>query len=75
MTVEVAKQKFNLLKRYGVNFVVNIKFNKNFSKITAKKFIENIIFKKINPKLIFVSDFFQAAVSKLVFRDIQFVCY
>ena len=52
-------QKFNLLKRYGVNFVVNINFNKNFSKITAKKFIENIIFKKINPKLIFVSNNFK----------------
>ena len=27
-------QKFNLLKRYGANFVVNINFNKNFSKKT-----------------------------------------
>ena len=34
-------------------FVINIKFNKNFSKISAENFIKNIIYKKINPKLIF----------------------
>ncbi len=53
------KQKFKLFKKYGVNFVVNIKFNKKFSKITAEKFIKNIIYKKINPKLIFVSNNFK----------------
>jgi len=52
-------QKFLLLKRYGVDFVVNIKFNKNFSKISAEEFIKNIIYKKINPQLIFVSDNFK----------------
>ena len=49
------EDKFNLLKKYGVDFVINIKFNKNFSKIIDKKFIKNIIFKKINPSQIFVS--------------------
>jgi len=53
------EQKFKLFKKYGVNFVINIKFNKKFSKISAKKFIENIIHKKINPKLIFVSNNFK----------------
>ena len=52
-------QKFKLFKRYGVDFVINIKFNKNFSRINAEKFIKNIIYKKINPKLIFVSDNFK----------------
>ena len=53
------EEKFRLLKKFGVNFVVNIKFNKMFSKITAEKFIKNIIYKKINPKLIFVSNNFR----------------
>ena len=52
-------QKFNILKKYGVDFLVNIKFSKTFSKISAKKFIKNIIYKKINPKLIFVSNNFK----------------
>ena len=52
-------KKFQLFEKYGVDFVINIKFNKIFSKITAKKFIKNIIFKKINPRLIFVSNNFK----------------
>ena len=53
------EEKFQVLKKYGVDFVVNIKFNKNFSKITAENFIKKIIFNKINPKLVFVSDNFK----------------
>ena len=49
------KFKFQLFKKHEVDFVINIKFNRTFSKITAEKFIKNIIFKKINPRLIFVS--------------------
>jgi len=52
-------QKFKLLKKNGVDFIANIKFNKNFSRISALKFINNIIYKKINPKLIFVSNNFK----------------
>ena len=52
-------QKFKLLKKNGADFIVNIKFNKNFSRISALKFINNIIYKKINPKLIFVSNNFK----------------
>tara|TARA_B100001123_G_scaffold428334_1_gene545100 strand:+ start:53 stop:991 length:939 start_codon:yes stop_codon:yes gene_type:complete len=52
-------QKFILFKKHGVDFVININFNKNFSKISAEKFIKNIIYKRINPKLIFVSDNFK----------------
>ena len=52
-------QKFKLFKKNGVDFLVNIKFNKNFSRINAFKFIKNIIYKKINPKLIFVSNNFK----------------
>ena len=49
-------QKFKLFEKNAVNFLVNIKFNKNFSKISALKFIKNILYKKINPKLIIVSN-------------------
>jgi len=52
-------KKFQLFQKYGVDFVINLKFNKIFSKITAENFTENIIFKKINPKLIFVSNNFK----------------
>ena len=52
-------QKFQLLQKYAIDFVINIKFNKMFSKITAEKFIENIIFQRINPRIIFVSKNFR----------------
>ena len=52
-------QKFKIFKKCGVDFLINIKFNKTFSKISAIKFIKNIIYKKINPKLIFVSNNFK----------------
>ena len=53
------EEKFRLLKKSNVDFIVNIKFNKNFSKITAENFIKKIIYKKINPKRIFVSNNFK----------------
>ena len=53
------KQKFKLFKKYGANFVINIKFNKVFSKIKAEKFISKILFERINPSLIFVSNNFR----------------
>ena len=54
-----SEEKFKLFRKYGVDFVINIKFNKNFSKISAKEFIKKIIYKKIHPKLIFVSNNFK----------------
>mgnify|MGYP001161233700 FL=1 len=53
------ENKLNLLKKHGVDFVIKIKFNRNFSKISADSFIQNIIYKKISPKFIFVSDNFK----------------
>ena len=53
------EEKFRLLKKFSTDFVVNIKFNKNFSRITAENFIKNIIYIKINPKRIFVSNNFR----------------
>jgi len=53
------EEKFRLLKKFSTDFVVNIKFNKNFSRITAENFIKNIIYKKLRPKRIFVSNNFR----------------
>ena len=53
------QEKFSLLKKYGVDFIINIEFNKKFSKISADNFIKKIIYKKINPKQIFVSNNFK----------------
>ena len=52
-------EKLRLLKKFGVDFVINVKFNKNFSKISPENFIKNIIYKKINPKRVFVSNNFR----------------
>ena len=52
-------KKFQLFEKHKVDFVINVKFDKIFSKITAEKFIKNIIFKKVNPQLIFVSNNFK----------------
>ena len=53
------KEKFKLFEKVGADFAIKIKFNKIFSKISAEKFIENIIYKKINPRFIFVSNNFK----------------
>ena len=53
------EQKIKLFKKHQVDFVINIKFNKNFSKINAKDFIKKIIYKKMNPQLLSVSNNFR----------------
>ncbi len=52
-------QKIKLFKKYKVDFIINIKFTKNFSKMNAEDFIKKIIFEKINPKLLSVSNNFK----------------
>ena len=52
-------QKIKLFKKHQVDFVTNIKFNKNFSKISAEDFIKKIIYKKMNPQLLSVSNNFR----------------
>jgi len=53
------QQKMELFKKYKVDFVVNIKFNKFFSSINAPNFIKKILYQKINPKLLSVSNNFK----------------
>ena len=52
-------QKMQLFKKHGVDFIININFNKKFSKTKADDFVKNIIFKKINPQLLSVSNNFK----------------
>ena len=52
-------QKVKCLKKFGVNFIINKTFNKQFSKITCHKFIKEILSKKIKAKYIFVSNNFR----------------
>ena len=52
-------QKIQLLKKNDVDFIINKKFNSKFSKISCLDFIKKILFNKIKPKYIFVSDNFR----------------
>ena len=52
-------QKVFNLKKFGVDFIINKNFNKQFSKIKCHKFIKEILSKKINAKYIFVSNNFR----------------
>ena len=52
-------QKIDFLKKNKVDFVINIKFNKKFSKINAEQFIKKIIYKKLNVKFLAVSNNFK----------------
>ncbi len=52
-------QKISLFKKFKVDFIVNQTFNKKFSKLSCNKFIENILYKKLKAKYIFVSNNFR----------------
>ncbi len=52
-------QKVIYLKKFGVDFIINKNFNKNFSKITYMSFIKDILSKKLKSKFIFVSNNFR----------------
>jgi len=52
-------QKYQLLKNLKVDFIINKKFNKKFSKIKSLDFVKNVIYKKLNAKFVFVSNNFR----------------
>ena len=52
-------QKMEILKSYRIDFIINKKFDKKFSKIKYISFIKNVLYKKIKPKYIFVSNNFR----------------
>ncbi len=53
--VNSLNQKKHYLKKQKLDFLIIVKFNKKFSSLTAEKFIENIIYKKINCKYLYIS--------------------
>ena len=52
-------QKVSYFEKFNVDFLINKNFNKTFSKITYKNFIENILYKSLKIKYIFVSNNFR----------------
>ena len=58
-------QKKEQLKKYKIDFLINIKFNKLFSLIKAEQFINEVIFKKTKTKFIFVSKNFKFGNKRL----------
>ena len=52
-------QKINQFKKFKLDFLIIIKFNKKFSKLSAEQFIEKIIFKKTKCKYLYVSKNFR----------------
>ncbi len=71
-------QKKTLLNQLGIDFIITKKFDKNFSKIKYFSFIKNILYKKIKPKYIFVSNNFrfgnkrEGNVKKLIENEEKF---
>ena len=53
------EQKKTQLKKFKLDFLIIIKFNKNFSTQSAEKFIKKIIFKKTKCKYLYVSKNFK----------------
>ena len=53
------EQKKNQLKKFKLDFLIIIKFNKKFSSQSAEEFINNIIFKKTKCKYLYVSKNFK----------------
>ena len=52
-------QKIEQFKKQNVDFLINQKFSKKFSKIKANSFIDNYLDKKIKAKFLFVSNNFK----------------
>ncbi len=57
-------QKKKQLKKFKLDFLIIIKFNKKFSSLTAEKFIEKIIFKKTKCKFLYVSKNFKFGLKR-----------
>ena len=49
------EQKKDQLKKFKLDFLIIIRFNKNFSSLSAEEFIKKIIFKKTKCKYLYVS--------------------
>ena len=52
-------QKIKYLRKFKIDFIIIKKFDKKFSKINYSNFIHSILFKKLSPNYIFVSNNFR----------------
>ena len=52
-------QKITYFDKYKVDFIINKKFDKTFSKIECNSFIEKYLYKKLKSKFLFVSNNFK----------------
>ena len=59
-------QKKNQLKKFKLDFLILIKFNKNFSTQSAEEFVKKIIFKKTNCRYLYVSKNFKFGYKRQV---------
>ncbi len=57
--IDSLEQKINSSKKYGIDFLIVKEFDKKFSKTKAEDFIENILYKKLKTKLVFISKNFR----------------
>ena len=57
--INTLNQKINQFEKFNLDFIIIIKFNKKFSKLSAEQFIEKIIYKKIKCKYLYVSKNFR----------------
>ena len=53
------EQKKAQLKKFKLDFLIVIKFNKKFSSLTAEQFIEKVIYKKMKCRFLYVSKNFK----------------
>ena len=53
------RQKINQLKKMGLDFLIIIKFNKNFSSLSPQQFIKKIIYNKTKSRFLYVSKNFR----------------
>ena len=59
------EQKKNQLKKFKLDFLIVIRFNKNFSSQSAEEFIKKIIFEKIKCRYLYVSKNFKFGFKRL----------
>ena len=62
--IDSLEQKINSSKKYGIDFLIVKEFDKKFSKTKAEDFIENILYKKLKTKLVFISKNFRFGKKK-----------
>ncbi len=63
--IDSLQQKINSSKKLGIDFLIIKKFDKKFSNINAKDFIENILYRKLKTKLVFISKNFRFGKNRI----------